>query len=106
VDEGIEDLRRRKIRELLTPSDRPIGRPGRSRTGAVRVLPGGKAAAEEMFARLAEIGEVEEAGHYPGRYVSLGGEERAGLRGSSLSGEPTLDVRISYVPEITKIKFE
>jgi hypothetical protein len=38
--------------------------------------------------------------------VSLGGEERAGLRGSSLSGEPTIDVRISYVPEITKIKFE
>lgn len=42
-------------------------------------------AAEEMFARLAEIGEVEEAGRYPGRYVGFGGEERAGLRGSSLS---------------------
>ncbi len=88
------------------PDGSPVGVPGRSRTGTVRVLPGGKEAADEIFARLVEIGDVEEAGRYPGRYVSLGGEERAGLRGSSLSGEPTIDVRISYVPEITKIKFE
>lgn len=83
-----------------------MGRPGRSRTGTVRVLPGGVEAAEEIFARLAEIGEVEEAGRYPGRYVGFGGEERAGLRGSSLSGEPIIDVRISYVPEVTKLEFE
>lgn len=106
MDEGIEEARRRKVREILVPDGRPIGDPGRSRTGTVKVLPGGIEAAGRMLARFEEIGEVEETVGYPGRFVDLGGEERIGLRGSSLSGEPTVDVRISYVPEIAKIKFE
>ncbi|CAN5652589.1 hypothetical protein BH20ACT10_BH20ACT10_25430 [soil metagenome] len=102
----MEETRRRKVRELLVPDGLPTGSPGRSRIGTVRILPGGVEAAEEFFARFEEIGEVEETGRYPGRFVNLGGGERIGLRGSSLSGEPTIDVRISYVPEVTKLKFE
>lgn len=106
MDEEIEGRRRRKVRELLAPDGHPIGSPGCSRTGTVRVLPGGVEAAEEMLARFEAVGEAEETERYPGRFVNLGGEERIGLRGSSLSGEPTIDVRISYVPEVTKLKFE
>lgn len=57
-----------------------------------------------MFACFEEIGEPEGTRRYPGRSVNLGGGDRAGLRRGSLSGEPTIDVRISYVPEVTKLK--
>lgn len=49
---------------------------------------------------------MEEVSGYPGRLVSLGGGERIGLGSDSRSDEPTVDVTISYVPEIEKLKFE
>lgn len=60
----------------------------------------------EMFARFEELGKPKEIMHYRGRFIDLGEENRVGLRKDSLSGEPTLDVRIIYVPEVTKLKFE
>lgn len=91
---------------MLLPDGAPIGRLGRSRSGTVRVVEGGFAEANVLFARLQRLGKAEEVPGYPGRFVNFGGEERIGLRVDSRSGEPTMDVTVNYVPEIEKLKFE
>lgn len=94
------------VRRLLIPGGEPFGRPGRSRTGTIRVLSGGAETAQKLFARFEEIGETEEIPGYPGQAVGFDKGERVGLRLHSRSGEPTIDVTISYIPEIEKLKFE
>lgn len=101
-----ERQRRIEVRELLLPDGAPIGRLGRSRSGTVRVVSGGLGKAEALFARLQYLGEAEEVPGYPGRFVNFGSEGRIGFRMDSRSGEPTMDVKVTYVPEIEKLKFE
>lgn len=101
-----DQRRRLQVREPLVPGGAPVGRLGRSRSGTIRVVAGGLAEAEALFARLPRSGEAEEIPNYPGRFVNLGGENRIGLRVDSRGGEPTMDVTVSYVPEIEKLKFE
>lgn len=101
-----EEERRRRVRELLVPGGEPLGRLGRSRSGTVRAVAGGRAEAEALFAPLKSLGEAEEATGYPGRFVNFGGENRIGLRLDSRSGEPTMDVTVTSILEIEKLKFE
>lgn len=105
----LNDVQRR-VREILVPGGEPLGEPGRSRTGTIRILPEGLAAAQHLFELLAPLGEAEERSGYRGPFISLESvnptkPSGVGLRRQSRSGEPTLDVTIDYVPEITKIKF-
>lgn len=87
------------------PDGQPIGKPGRRRA-SIRIVQGGTEAAREFLRKLEAFGETEELTGYDGISISLGGKDRVGLRERSGSGEPTLDVTISYVPEVWKIKFE
>jgi len=53
--------------EVLEPGGRPLGQPGTSE--AIRQLPGGQAAAEELFERLSKGGiDITPPGH-SGRLV-------------------------------------
>lgn len=88
------------------PEGQPIGRLGRSRSETVRVVGGGLTEAEALFRRLQRLGETEEIPGYPGRFVNFGDEGRIGFRVDSRSGEPTMDVKVTCVPEIEKLKFE
>lgn len=92
----------KRLRELLMPDGKPVGRPGRRRR--VRVVGGGIAAAREIFDGLEDIGVVRETGDYDGVMLDVAGGT-VGLRERSVSGEPTLDISVQSVPEITKIKF-
>ena len=99
---GSEDLRWR-VRELLVPEDDPVGEPGRRPD--VRIVGGGLEAAQGLFEQLREMGEVEKVASYNGHLVRLGHEGRVGLRHTSKSGEPTIDITLECLPEIRKIKF-
>jgi len=88
--------------DLLQPEGERIGEPGSD--PKIRKLPGGGAAAEDMFDKLAEGGkDVTPAGH-PGKLVQLPDGSYVGLRPDSKSGPPTVDVKIPGV-EIQKLKF-
>ncbi len=95
-----------RIRELLAPGGSPLGEPGRSRRGDVRVVGGGLEAARKLLDELSALGELTNAASYRGTLISFGGEGRIGLREHSKSDEPTMDVQVQCVPEIRKIKFE
>src|SRR5215218_3824856 len=99
---GAEELRWR-VRELLVPGDDPVGEPGRRPD--VRIVEGGLEAALGLFDQLKEMGEVEKVASYNGHLVGLSSEGRVGLRHTSKSGEPTIDIRLECLPEIRKIKF-
>lgn len=90
---------------MLAPGGKPVGGPGRRRAD-VRVIEGGYEAAVELLRELEELGERERLPGYDGIAVNLGGRDMVGLREKSGSGEPTMDVTISYVSEVWKIKFE
>ena len=100
-----ERQRRIEVRKLLAPDGQPIGKPGRRRTN-IRVVSGGAKLARELLSKLEALGEREWLTGYDGISINLGGKDRVGLREKSGSGEPTLDVTISYVPEVWKIKFD
>ena len=101
----MDERRRIKVRKLLAPDSQPIGRPGRRRK-SIRVVQGGTEAARELLRKLEALGEKEELTGYDGISINLSGKDRVGLRERSGSGEPTMDVTISYVQEVWKIKFE
>jgi hypothetical protein len=88
--------------ELLEPGGRPIGRPGSS--DAIRELPGGQAAAEELFERLSKDGIDVTPPGYPGRLVQILSGGYIGYRPKAKSGLPTIDVNIPDT-KIRKLKF-
>lgn len=92
-----------RIREVLVPGAEPVGESGRRND--VRRVAGGLEEAESFFEELEELGEIIVAVAYPGTLVRLGNEGNVGLRPTSKSGEPTIDVGLECVPEIRKIKF-
>jgi hypothetical protein len=88
--------------DLLMPNGLPIGT--RGKRPSIRLMPGGIKAADHLFDDLAVDGTPVELPTYPGRMVDVPGCGRLGLRPSSKSGEPTIDVDIRGIP-IQKIKF-
>jgi hypothetical protein len=88
--------------DLLIPNGFPVGSEG-SRP-SIREVPGGLEAAQDLFDDLAVGGRPVNVPTYPGKMVDLPGGGRVGLRPSSKSGEPTIDVDIRGIP-IKKIKF-
>lgn len=91
-----------QIEALLKPEGKLLGQPGSSRR--IRVLPGGIEAATELFEKLAEFGEEARAANYPGTLVEVPKVGRVGLRPVSVSGPPTIDVRVTGIG-IDEIKF-
>lgn len=110
MKEELSDTQRR-VREILVPDGKPLGEQGRSRKGTIRSMPGGLSAAQTLLERFKPLGNIVELESYRGSFISLEPWKLGmkpvgiGLREQARSGEPTLDVRIEYVPEITKIKF-
>jgi hypothetical protein len=88
--------------DLLMPGGSAIGTPGSRPT--VRVVPGGRIAADALFDALTAGGTPVVSPTYPGQMVDLPGGGRVGFRPVSKSGEPTIDVDIPGIP-IKKIKF-
>jgi len=89
------------IQDDVMPGGVPIGSPGNQRH--VRVLPGGRKAAEAFFDRLSKGGTPNTPAGFPGRGVDVPGGW-IGFRPVSGSGEPTIDIRIPGIP-IRKLKF-
>jgi hypothetical protein len=89
--------------DILMPGGVPVGVPG-TRPG-IRELPGGMAAAQDMFDKLKAGGTPDTPPSYPGRRYKLPGGGWVGLRPASKSGPPTIDVNIPGIP-IDKIKFK
>jgi hypothetical protein len=90
--------------DILTPGGVPIGTPnGKDET--IRNLPGGQAAADELFGRLSQGGTPTQP-NYPGTAVTLPGGGFVGIRSGSASssGVPAIDVNIPGVG-IGKIHF-
>jgi hypothetical protein len=79
--------------EILAPGGKLIGRPGEN--SGIRELPGGAAAAQELFERLTQRGVEATPPTYRGvRFHFPQGGGFIGLRLKSTSGPPTIDVRI------------
>jgi hypothetical protein len=103
----------RTLEELLQPGGRLIGKPGGARGGSpdVRQLPGGLAAAQNMFNELSAGGDVVPNPRYTGIQVKLPGGGTIGLRTTStrsLNGvntEATIDVNVPGLENIRKLKF-
>lgn len=91
-----------RIEALLKLDGKLLGQPGSSRR--IRVLPGGIEAAAELFEKLAEAGEQTLTTAYPGTLVEIPDVGRVGLRPVSVSGPPTIDVRVPGIG-IDEIKF-
>ena len=90
--------------EILTPGGVPIGTPnGKDET--IRNLPGGQAAADELFDKLAQGGTPTQS-DYPGTSVTLPDGGFVGIRpaSASASGTPAIDVNIKGIG-IGKIHF-
>ena len=88
--------------DRLMPQGKPIGATGSK--ASIRVVPGGQKAADDLFHELTVGGRPVAMPTYPGKLVDLPGGGRVGLRPTSKSGEPTIDVDIPGIP-IKKIKF-
>jgi len=88
--------------DILTPGGKPIGVPGSS--PAIRELPGGAKAAQDMFDELAKGAKDITPPGYPGKLVEVPEGGVVGIRPSSKSGPPTIDVNVPGIP-IKKIKF-
>ena len=79
--------------EILAPGGKVIGRPGRN--SGVRELDGGSAAAQELFEKITQGGVEATPRAYNGVMFQLPGRGGfIGLRHSSTSGPPTIDVKI------------
>ena len=88
--------------DVLKPNGRLVGRPGRG--NGVRELPGGQAAAQELYDRLTKGGRDITPPRFPGKKIELPNGDRIGYRPSSTSGPPTLDIEVKGVSS-EKIKF-
>jgi hypothetical protein len=91
-----------RVTDILKPGGRLIGQAGRG--SGVRELPGGLQEAQRVFERLRQGGKRIEDPRYKGTMYELPGGGRVGLRETSVSGPPTIDVNIPDIP-IEKIKF-
>jgi hypothetical protein len=89
-------------KDLLMPQGKPIGTKGSK--ASIREVPGGQKVADDLFDDLTVGGKPVVVPSYPGKMVDLAGGGRVGLRPTSTSGEPTIDVDIPGIP-IKKIKF-
>jgi len=92
-------------KDILVPGGVPIGTPnGKDETK--RNLPGGQAAADELFGKLSQGGTPANSPTYPGTAVTLPGGGFVGSRPSSAStsGVPSIDINIPGI-DIGKIHF-
>src|SRR5262245_35823952 len=90
------------LEDLLMPGGKLIGTAGSK--PAIRVLLGGLPAAEQLLRKLTQGGTDITPPGYPGQLIQLTGGEIIGLRSSSTSGPPTIDVNVPPLL-IDKIKF-
>lgn len=84
------------------PGGNPIGAKGQGRN--VREVQGGQKKADEIFDDLIVGATPNTSAGYPGTGYDLPTGGWVGLRTSSKSGPPTIDVNIPGIP-IRKIKF-
>ncbi|WP_146209802.1 hypothetical protein [Vitiosangium sp. GDMCC 1.1324] len=97
-----DSSRTRNIEDLLRPGGRLIGTEGSS--AQIRILKGGLSEAQGFFDQLSAGGTRITETTYPGTLVRLPGGGTIGLRPTSTSGPPTIDVRIPGIG-IREIKF-
>lgn len=91
------------VEELLKPGGRLVGTEGSS--SSIRLLPGGKNAAEDFFLNLAKSGKDVTPKGFSGMVVELpNGSGIVKYRPTSTSGPPTIDVAIPGIG-IREIKF-
>lgn len=88
--------------DILRPGGKLIGDPGTS--PKIRILQGGRAEAEVLFARLTQGGEAINGTTYPGQLVRLTDGGKIGFRPTSTSGPPTIDVFVEGL-KVREIKF-
>ncbi len=89
--------------DILMPDGQPVGERG-NRKGDVRNLPGGKAAAEELFDRLTKDGTPDTSTTYPGVRRRTREGKFIGYRETSTSGSPAIDI-IDLGLKIKKLHF-
>lgn len=95
-----------RVRDLFYPHGKLIGRPGRAKASDIREMLGGRKGAGQFFRQFIELRDsIEKPATYSGVFITFKGKNRLGIRMHSKSGEPTFDVRTSYLPEVRKIKF-
>lgn len=92
----------REAAGVLKPAGKLIGQAGSS--SQVRLLQGGQAEAGQLFQQLSKGGETVKGTNYPGALMRIGEEATVGLRPTSKSGPPTIDVNIPGL-NIREIKF-
>lgn len=90
------------IEDLLRPGGRLIGSQGSS--PKIRIIKGGLRDAEKLFEQLSGGGTRVNGTSYPGPLVRLPNGGTVGLRPSSTSGPPTIDVTVQGIG-IREIKF-
>jgi hypothetical protein len=90
------------IEDLLRPGGSLIGSAGSS--SKIRIIKGGLRDAEKLFEQLSGSGTRVTGSSYPGTLVRLPNGGSVGLRYSSTSGPPTIDVTVQGVG-IREIKF-
>ncbi|WP_157775046.1 hypothetical protein [Melittangium boletus] len=90
------------IEELLRPGGHLIGTEGSS--SKIRIIKGGLREAERLFEQLSGSGTRVTGTSYPGPLVRLPNGGSVGLRYSSTSGPPTIDVTVQGIG-IREIKF-
>ncbi len=92
------------VTDILKPGGQFIGKAGSSAT--IRELSGGVDEARRMFEKLSQGGKLIDNPRYPGKLVELPGGGRVGLRESSTSGPPTIDIHdVPGLPDRVKLKF-
>jgi hypothetical protein len=89
--------------DILMPRGTPVGVQGRS--PGIREMPGGMPAAQKMFDELIKGASLYTPPNYPGTGYNLVGGGWVGLRPTSKSGPPTIDVSVPGIP-LDKIKFK
>lgn len=90
------------LEDLLRPGGRLIGAEGSS--PKIRIIKGGLRDAEKLFEQLSGSGTRVTGTSYPGSLVRLPNGGTVGLRPSSTSGPPTIDVTVPGIG-IREIKF-
>ncbi len=92
------------LRLLLEANGQPLGTPAR-KGSKVRRVQGGKEEAEELFGKLAELGNDSPVPGVPMRRVELSGVGHASYREASKTGPPTVDVSVN-IAGLEKVKFK
>jgi hypothetical protein len=85
------------------PGGQPIGTPSPGGDETIRDVPGGQVAAQVVFDALSR-GGTPYVGSYPGIAVIRSDGGFVGIRGAH-TGNPTLDVNIPGLPDVSKLHF-